>query len=85
MAELSNADLERAYLLGVSTDPNEQLLSTTDLRDVVYVDRQTPYAADPATNRSAADVERDARLAASADPNKQTLSLSDLRRTAWGG
>jgi uncharacterized protein YjbI with pentapeptide repeats len=85
MANLSLADLERAYLLGISTDPAEQLLSLADLRDAVYGNRQTPYEADPATNRSRADVERDARLAASVNPLKQNMSLSDLRREAWGG
>lgn len=83
MSNRSNADTERAYLLGVSVDPAEDLLSNSDLRDAVYVDRQTPYASDPALNRSAADVEVDARRTASANPDKQLLSLSDLRREAW--
>lgn len=85
MAELSVADLERNYLLGVSVDPNEATLSNADLKDIVYVDRQTPYAADPALGLSAADVEIAARRLSSVNPDKGSMSLSDLRREAWGG
>lgn len=82
---MTNQDLERAYLLGISVDPNENLLSTPDLKDVVYSDRQTPYAANPAAGLSATDVEMAALRAASVNPNKNSMSLSDLRREAWGG
>lgn len=81
----SNADLERNILLFLSSDPNEANLSNADLKDIVYVDRQTPYAADPAQGLSAADVEIAARRLASANPNKGSMSLADLRREAWGG
>jgi hypothetical protein len=82
---VSTKDLERSYLLSISTAPNENNLSTPDLRFLVYGGRQTPYAADPATGRSATDVEIAARRTASSNPNKQQLSLTDLRREAWGG
>lgn len=83
MSNRSNADTERAYLLGVSADPTEGLLSNSDLRDVVYSDRQTPYASVPASNLSRADAELEGRRTASASPNKQFMSVSDLRREAW--
>lgn len=81
----SNADRERTFLLGLSSDPNEDRLSTPDLRDVIYVDRQWPNLADPSTSRSAADVEIQTRRAASVNPLKDQMSLADLRREAWGG
>jgi SLT domain-containing protein len=83
MSNRSNADTERAYLLGLSVDPDKATQSNADLRDQVYVDRQTPYASDPATNRSAADAELEARRAASVNPDEQFMSLADLRREAW--